>query len=73
MICTFLDQFWSIFDQFWLIFDTIRQKVFKNWLGLPESHELFPGLPWIGKKKSVVTKIGLMPTPPDSSFLIYTF
>ena len=39
-----MDQFWSIFDQFWLIFDIIGQKVFKNWLGLPERHELFPGL-----------------------------
>ena len=31
-------------DQFWLIFDIIGQKVFKNWLGLPERHELFAGL-----------------------------
>ena len=39
-----LDQSWSIFYQFRLIFDIIGQKVFKNWLRLPERHELFAGL-----------------------------
>ena len=60
-----MDQFWSIFDQFWPIFDIIGQKVFKNWLWLPERHELFAGLGttqknvnWEGETPHILPKQG---------------
>ena len=40
--------FWINFGQFLTNFDIIGQKVFENWLGLPERHELFAGLRQIG-------------------------